>query len=127
MSDEQTQEDEEWSWQLLSCFNRVGLSRNKIAGSKAENCRTKYRVLTSDWQEKRNGIMVTKNGRGKGELSSSKKCLDTDDFYSHLTLLVQTLNCTLSLCIFKQIFSILKCNNSSGLSVIILYHRKELF
>jgi len=42
MFDEQTQEAEEWSWQLPSCFNSVGLSWNKIAASEAENYRTKY-------------------------------------------------------------------------------------
>ena len=48
MFDEQTQEAEGWSWQLLSCFNSVGLSWNKIAASEAENCRTKYKLLISD-------------------------------------------------------------------------------
>lgn len=45
MSNEQTKEDEEWSWQVLSWFNRVGLSWNKIAASEAENCRNKYGLL----------------------------------------------------------------------------------
>lgn len=70
--------------------------------------------------------MVTKKGsRSKRELSSNKKCLDIDDYYSCLTPSPDTEFYIVSLHFI--ILSIIKGNSSSGLSLAILYHRKGLF